>query len=156
MKTRLSFTAALMTLIGTLTACGSEPTIVGSWSASKTAAPNLDAQWSFKFAADNKFTLSMLTTSTATSGSGAGCVNTISLAGDYSVAATTLTVTAKSGTFIYEKCLNSNQNTSVMNFDAAPLQMFSNDFSGPFTVTADELTLKTPASGIGPGVLSRQ
>ena len=34
MKTRLSFTAALMTLIGTLTACGSEPTIVGSWSAS--------------------------------------------------------------------------------------------------------------------------
>jgi len=156
MKTRLSFTAALMTLVGTLTACGSEPSIVGSWSASNSLAANLETQWVFKFTADNKFTLSMVTTSTATSGSGAGCVNTVSLAGDYSVLATDLTVTAKSGTFVYEKCLNSAQNTPVMNFQATNLQMFSTDFTGPFTVTAEELTLKTPASGVGPGVLSRQ
>lgn len=156
MAKRLSLTAALMTLLGTLTACGSEPTIVGSWSSTNATAPNIESRWSFKFTADNKFTLSTITTNAATSGTGAGCVNTISLAGDYSAAATALTVTAKSGTFAYEKCLNSAQNTAVMNFDAASLQMFSTDFTGPFTVTAEELTLKAPASGFGPGVLSRQ
>lgn len=156
MTKRLSFTAALLTLVGTLTACGGEPSIVGSWSSTNGTSASLDVQWAFKFTADNKFTLSLVSTNTATSGSGAGCANTVSLAGDYSVLAADLTVTAKSGTFVYEKCLNSAQNTPVTDFRAADLQMFSTDYTGPFTVTAGELTLNTPASGFGPGVLSRQ
>lgn len=147
----------LSSLLGLgLSGCGNPPSIVGSWGSTVTAGPSLQMDWSFKFAADNTFTLTLVTSSTATSGRGAGCVNTVTASGVYTAAEPTLTVTAQSGGSIYERCLNSAENTTLMPFNAANLAMLSTDFSGPFSVTADQLTLKTPASGIGPGALIRQ
>ena len=159
MFSRLITKAGLFVMVnalGTLAGCGNPPSIVGSWASTTTLAASLAADWSFTFTADSKLTLTFSTTSSATSGKGAGCVNTVSINGTYTAAEPNLTVTAQSGTSIYERCLNSAENTPPMTLSAANLAMFSTDFTGPFTVTADELTLATPASGVGPGVLTRK
>ena len=144
-----------VTASAVLTGCGNPPTLVGSWVSTTTASPTLQTEWTFKFAADNTYAQSLVTTNTATSGRGAGCVATVSTGGVYTAVEPTLTVTAQSGTASYERCLNSAENARLP-LSAADLAMFSTDFSGPFAVSGDQLTLNTPASGIGPGVLTRQ
>lgn len=157
---KLTQTASLFVLAGALAAsgCGGEPTIVGSWSAGPTVQtdPNLKVKWSLKFTADNKFTQSVVTTSSATSGTGAGCVNSIEVAGKYSVVEKNLTLTAESGTSAYASCLNSSENVAAKALAAADLAALSAELSGPFTMTEEQLTLKMPAQGPKPGVLSRQ
>lgn len=145
-----------VTALATFAGCGNPPSIVGNWASTTVLNPTLQTEWSFKFTADNNFTASVVTTSTATSGRGAGCVITVATSGVYTAVEPTLTVTTQSGTTIYERCLNSAENTASMPLSAANLAMFSSDFSGPFAVTGDQLTLNTPASGVGPGALTRQ
>lgn len=145
-----------VTAFATLAGCGNPPTIVGSWASTTTASATLQTDWSFKFTADSTFTLSLVTTNAATSGRGAGCVATVTTSGVYTAVEPTLTVTAQSGAAIYERCLNSAENTASMALSAANLAMFSSDFSGPFAVVGDQLTVNTPPSGVGPGVLTRR
>ena len=151
-----SFALYAVTAFAPFAGCGNPPTIVGSWASTTTLGPTLQTEWAFKFTADNTFTLSLVTTNAATSGRGAGCVATVTTSGVYTAVEPTLTVTAQSGTAIYERCLNSAENTASMPLSAANLAMFSADFSGPFAVAGDQLTVHTPASGVGPGVLTRQ
>lgn len=159
MFSRLPAKAGLFVMVnalGALLGCGSPPSIVGSWNSTTNFSASLQTDWSFTFTADDKLTLKFVTTSSATSGQGAGCVNTVSVSGTYTAVEPNLTVTAQSGTTIYERCLNSAENTSSIALNAANLAMFAKDFTGPFSVTADELTLPKPESGIGPGVLNRK
>lgn len=157
MLSRLVINAALLTMtaLGSLAGCGSPPSVVGSWSSTTTLGAALQQDWSVKFTADDKLTLTFVNTSTATSGTGAGCVNTVSISGTYTATVTDLTVTAQSGTSLYERCQNPAENAGPITLSAANLAMFAKDLSGPYTVTADQLTLSPPESGIGPGVLNR-
>lgn len=160
MFSKLSQTAALFLFAGALAAggCGSPASIVGTWSASATDATNasLKTKWTLKFADDNKFTESVVITNGATSGTGAGCVNSIEVSGKYSVAEKSLTLTADSGTSAYASCMNSSENVAPKQLSATDLATMSSDLSGPFTMTEEQLTLKMPAQGPKPGILSRQ
>ena len=157
MSLRLFGKAALFVAIvlGPLSGCGNPPSIVGNWTSATALGVNLQQAWSLKFTADGRFELRLVNTSTATSGRGAGCVDTIVANGTYTASEPDLTVTAQSGSTTYDHCLNSAENTATSNFPPASLMMLSTDFTGPFSVTADELTLSPPESGFGPGVLTR-
>lgn len=146
----------MVTALGMFAGCGNPPSIVGNWGNTTTPLLNLQTEWTFKFTADNKFSLDYVAANRATSGQGAGCVKTLSLSGAYTASEPDLTVTAQSGTWISERCQNSAENTPAMTISAANLAVYSMELSGMFTVGEDQLTLPMPPLGVGPGVLTRK
>ena len=157
MFSRLAIKAALFTVtaMGSLAGCGSPISIIDLWASTTKLGTALQQDWTLQFTNDNKLALKLVNTSTATSGQGAACVNTVSISGTSTTTQTELTVTAQSGTSVYERCQNPAENAGPITLSAANLAMFATDLSGPYTLTADQLTLSPPESGFGPGVLTR-
>jgi hypothetical protein len=163
-------TAAALALVACFIAgiagCDGPPSVIGSWYSMAQPTDTQSVQWAFEFTDDGKVSLALVTTSTATAGRGAGCMETVAIDGVYttaradSAAGASLTLTAQSGTTQYDSCVNPAENTAATALPQASLDMFSADLSGPFTVTEQTLTLHMPASGPAsgpvPGVLTRQ